>query len=209
MKSLALTLALASAAAVLAAPAPLRADAQAAIDGCIDQLRRVGGPDAQAGGTVLGQEWSQAGTLVRLRDAGGTVWECIGYDDGAVGSLRVVGAADDGGGAMAGAASPGGEQRIRFAAGTSGTQLSGTLAPGRSMRYVLGARKGQFLRVSVQSRGGALDYRIFNPDRSALLDLISSDKPYRGQLWQSGDHVVEVVNAGARPVSYDMGIGID
>jgi hypothetical protein len=34
--------------------------------------------------------------------AGGTVWECIGYDDGSVGDLRVVSAADDGGGAVAG-----------------------------------------------------------------------------------------------------------
>lgn len=34
---------------------PARADAQAAINGCIDQMRKVGGPDAQAGGEVLKQ----------------------------------------------------------------------------------------------------------------------------------------------------------
>jgi len=33
--------------------------------------------------------------------------------------------------------------------------------------------------------------------------------PYRGQLWQSGDHMVEIVNAGAQPVTFDIGIGIE
>ncbi len=98
---------------------------------------------------------------------------------------------------------------VKFAGGTSGTAISGTLQPGTSVRYILGARDGQFLNANVGSRGGALDYKIFNPDGSLLLDLFSSDQPYRGELWQSGDHVVEVVNAGAQPVAFDIGIGIE
>jgi hypothetical protein len=43
------------------------ADEQAAIDGCIDQLRKVGGPDAEGGGEIVKKEWSQAGTMVTLR----------------------------------------------------------------------------------------------------------------------------------------------
>jgi hypothetical protein len=81
-------------AAMIASPA-VHAGEQA-IDGCIDQLPKVGGPDARSGGTVLSTEFSKAGTLVMLRDGGGTVWRCIGYSDGAVSELRVV---DDASGA--------------------------------------------------------------------------------------------------------------
>ncbi len=102
-----------------------------------------------------------------------------------------------------------GTQRVQFAAGASGAAMSGTLNPNTSVGYVLGAAEGQFMRVDVVSHGGSLDYKIFNPDGSLLLDLISSDTPYQGQLWQSGDHVVEVVNAGAQPVTFDIGIGIE
>ncbi len=70
---------------------------------CIDQLRRVVGPDG-ASGKVLSSEFSEAGTLVMLEDGGGTVWRCIAYKDGAIGELSVVEAADDGGGAMSGSA---------------------------------------------------------------------------------------------------------
>lgn len=42
-----------------------------------------------------------------------------------------------------------------------------------------------------------------------LLDLIASGSPYRGQLWQSGDHVIEISNVGAQPVEFDTDIGIE
>ncbi|WP_170482829.1 hypothetical protein [Ruegeria arenilitoris] len=184
---------------------------QDAIDGCIDQLRAVGGPDGQSG-TVLSTEFSEANSLVMLQDKGETVWRCLVSNDGQVAELSVAQAADDGQGAMAGSGGipvVSGTQRVQFAAGTSGAAMSGTLNPNISVSYVLGAADGQFMRVDVGSHGGALDYKIFNPDGSLLLDLISSDTPYRGQLWQSGDHVVEILNAGAKPVTFDIGIGIE
>lgn len=184
-----------------------------AADACIDALRATGTPDAQAG-EVLSSSFSEAGTLVMLKDAGGTVYRCIAYKDGAIGELSVVDAADDGGGAMSGAKSgdsePGTtEERVAFAKGTSGADLSGSLAPGASRRYILGAGEGQFLDVSVTSQAGGVFYQIFNPDGSFLLDQMSPDKPYRGQLWQSGDHVVEVINRGSSDVTYSLWVGID
>jgi len=177
---------------------------QAAIDGCIDRVRAVTGG---LGGEVLSSEFSQAGTLVRLRDSGGTEWECIGYSDGAVGDLRVAGS---GGGASAGSGGAGGEQRVSFPAGSTGTELTGQLAPGESMRYVLGAQNGQNLYVRVAHRSGPrLDFQIFNPDGSFLLDMIPTDREYRGQLWQSGDHVVEVINRGGKMADYNVIFGID
>lgn len=192
-----------------------RAGEQDAIDGCIDQIRKVGGPDAAGGGEVLSSEFSEAGTLVMLRDAGGTIWRCMGYSDGTVGDLSVAQAADDGGGAMAG--SPGQveakgttiTERVRFKRGDTGAELTGTLPPGSSTRYVLGAKKGQNLYVRVAPRGPSLEYQIFNPDGSFLLEMISSDREYRGELWQSGDHVIEVINRGTGKASYNAIFGID
>lgn len=91
-----------------------QAGEQEAIDGCIDQLRSVGGADAQAGGQVLSSDLSEAATIVKLQDGGGTVWECRASSDGTIEDLKAVNAADDGEGAMAGSQSHeeslGGEQ---------------------------------------------------------------------------------------------------
>ena len=201
--------------AAIGALEPAMAGEQEAIDGCIDKLRAVGGPDGRAGGQVLSSEFSEAATLVMLRDAGGTVWRCLAYSDGTVGEMSVSQAADDGGGAMAGATGPSrGEpttatERVRFDKGTSGAELTATLTPGSSIRYVLNAKNGQDLYVRVAPRGPDVYYQIFNPDNSFLLDQMESAKEYRGQLWQSGDHVIEVINRGNRDTSYNVIIGID
>lgn len=201
--------------AAIGAFEPAIAGEQDAIDGCIDRLRAVGGPDARAGGEVLSSEFSEAATLVMLRDAGGTVWRCLAYSDGTVGELSVSEAADDGGGAMAGASIPsGGEpttatQRVHFDRGMTGTEITATLTPGSSVRYVLGAKSGQDLYVRVAPKGPGIYYQIFNPDGSFLLDQMTPDKEYRGQLWQSGDHVIEVINRGHTRTSYNVIFGID
>lgn len=199
--------------ALASSACPTVADISPEAEACIDELRsRVG----NIGGEVLGQEFSEAAIMVRLRDANGSEYECLVWSGTEIADFRQVSGegvmADDGGGAMAGAAETpivSGTQRVQFAPGTSGAAITGTLNPNTSVSYVLGAANGQFLRVNVGSRGGALDYKIVNPDGSLLLDLISSDTPYQGQLWQSGDHVVEVINAGAQPVTFDLGIGIE
>lgn len=201
--------------AVIGVLEPAFAGEQDAIDGCIDKLRAVGGPDGKAGGKVLSSEFSEAATLVMLRDAGGTVWRCLAYSDGTVGELSVSQAADDGGGAMAGAASDsGGEpttttERVQFDRGTTGAEPTGTLTPGSSIRYVLGAKNGQDLYVRVAAKGPDIDYQIFNPDNSFLLEQMTSKREYRGQLWQSGDHVIEVINRGNGTTSYNVILGID
>lgn len=184
---------------------PVFSAEQDAIDGCIDQLRVVGGPDGQSG-EVLSSEFSEAATLVMLRDLGGTTWRCRAFSDGTVGELSVASAADDGGGAMAGATD---RVRVRFNAGTTGTELSDALAPGASRQYVIGAAKDQFLYTRVAADGGPLDYQIFNPDGSFLRDLMGGDREYRGQLWQSGDHVIEVINRTGARQGYNLIIGIE
>ena len=215
MKHLTTHLAIGIAIAFIGISQPLSAGEQEAIDGCIDKLRSVGGPDARSGGEVISSEFSEAATLVMLRDGGGTVWRCLAYSDGTVGELTVSNAADDGGGAMAGSSSSSSQEpgtsteRVRFDRGTTGTELTGTLTPGSTMRYVVGAKNRQNLYVRVAAKGSVISYQIFNPDGSFLLDQMTSDKEYRGELWQSGDHVIEVINRGNDNASYNLIIGVD
>lgn len=100
-------------------------------------------------------------------------------------------------------------QRVQFAPGTSSTRLSGSNAPGNSIRYALGARNGQFLYVEFSPESYGATYRILNPDGSFLLDEIGAGTDYKGQLWQSGDHVVEIINRGTSVTSYDVMIRIE
>lgn len=191
-----------------ALPANAMSDAD---DACINQLRAVGGPDGAAG-TILSSEFSEAGTLVMLKDAGGTMWRCIAYKDGSIGELAVVEGASDGGGAMADSGSSNSStdtQVVHFDAGTNGAELTASLTAGSSIRYVLGAKDGQFLNVRIVPKSGSLGYMIYNPDGSALLDFMTPDKEYRGQLWQSGDHIVQIFNDGTTDAQYDVIFGID
>ena len=100
-------------------------------------------------------------------------------------------------------------KKVHFDAGSNRTDLSGRLTPGSSIRYVLRAKNLQNLYVQVTSRSTDIFYQIFNPDRSFLLDQVSSSKEYRGQLWQSGDHVIEVINRGQNAASYNAFIEIN
>lgn len=100
-------------------------------------------------------------------------------------------------------------ERVRFAAGSSRAVLNGGLTPGSSVRYVLGARNGQFLAVNIEPYGPGISYQILNPDGSFLLDQISSSRPYGGELWQTGDHVIEIINRGNRNTSYQVMFSIE
>ena len=210
--------------------APALAGEQDAIDGCIDRLREVGGPDARGGGEVVRSTFSEAATEVILRDSGGTSWRCIAYSDGTVADLNAIGGADDGGGAMDGyederyaddgegaMAGAYGEndggytatQEIRFASGRSSAEFSDGLTPGSSTRWTLRARSGQDLTVIVNSEGPGIYFQVFNPDGTMLQDQIPAGSEYGGELWQNGEHVVEVINRGNQNVSYTLWVGID
>ena len=178
---------------------------QDAIDVCIDHLRGLGGPQ---GGEVLNSSFSEAGTEVYLLSGDGTVYRCIAYRDGTVGDFAAQAGADPDALRAAGSAGQG-QERVQFAAGTSGATLSRTVEAGGARQFVLGARDGQFLDVNLRPLNGQMYYIIRNPDGSILLDGTDAATPYRGQLWQSGDHVVEVVNQGGQPVDFNLSLTIE
>jgi hypothetical protein len=153
----------------------------------------------------------QKGNKVVRTQAGGNTQE-FKWEGGTkvIVTFGETASSNDGGGAMAGASAEPttSTQRVRFDAGGSGAELTGTLSPGSSTRYVLQARKGQFLYVRVAPKGPEVYYQIFNPDGTFLLDQMTSSKEYRGQLWQTGDHVVEVINRGNQTTSYNVIFGL-
>ncbi|WP_157960112.1 hypothetical protein [Albibacillus kandeliae] len=108
------------------------------------------------------------------------------------------------GGATAGAGPSTSTEKVRFPAGSSSFQFPAQLPPNSTVRYVLGANKDQFLTTRVSPQGRSLEYRILNPDGSALLDAISTNQEYRGQLWQSGEHIVEVINRSDQTVPFEI-----
>lgn len=120
--------------------------------------------------------------------------------------------ADDGGGAMAGSGMGAGETRtetVRFQKGASSATMTTDIAPGGSVRYVLGAKSGQDLYVTMGTATQAVSYQIFNPDNSFLLEMVPFTTEYRGELWQSGDHVVEVVNLSNESAYVTVTMSID
>ena len=134
-----------------------------------------------------------------------------GYEGWAAGDYLVEGTGEVSPPPSQGAGAAGGSsrQRVQFAAGTSGTELDGALAPGESRSYVIGAANGQFLNVRLATYGPGLTYQILNPDGTFLLDQIDAAQEYRGQLWQSGDHVIEVINRTGAEASYYLTISIE
>lgn len=170
------------------------ADEQAAIDGCIDQIRTVTGG---LGGEVLSSSFSEAGTNVTLRDSEGTVWECIGYSDGTVGDLRVneEAGADDGGGAMAGAPQTG-DVQVRFAAGTTGATYSNSLGSGDAVRYLLGAQRDQLLTAELRGNSPQLDFIVYAPGGDILFESSQGGDSFTGALPENGEYAVEVFYNG-------------
>ena len=100
-------------------------------------------------------------------------------------------------------------ERVRFSRGSSGTQFTDTLDAGQSHRFVLGARNGQELYFRIDADSPGLSYRILNPNHTALLGEVRADMEYRGTLWQSGDHVIEVMNRGSGAQTFKVIIGIE
>ena len=99
-------------------------------------------------------------------------------------------------------------QRVTFSSGSTGTEFTDRLSRGTSVTYLLGARNGQDLYFRLAANSPGLSYKIFNPDGSLLLGETNAAQEYRGQLWQSGDHKIEVRNLSNRQQSFNVIFGV-
>lgn len=95
-----------------------------------------------------------------------------------------------------GVSAPAQDVVVKFQPGQNGATLSGELGSEEAFRYILGARKNQFLKVSLRP-DNALTYVIITvPGGKILHESTQAGNEYYGQLYLSGDHVVEVFYKG-------------
>lgn len=86
--------------------------------------------------------------------------------------------------------------RVRFDPGTTGTVITDRIQGYESVIYELGARDGQFLKVSLRPDNQSTDFNIYVPGRGpgdeALFTSAIGGREYYGQLYLDGDHKVAV-----------------
>ncbi|MBE9636269.1 hypothetical protein [Salipiger mangrovisoli] len=197
--------------ACLAGQAALAEDplVQPVIDGCIDALA-ARGDASRPGGEVIDTMYSEAGSMIFLQDADGQIWQCFGYRDGTIESLDPADAqAAEAARARAAETAALAPERIAFAPGRSGAEVSRELAAGEATQFVLGARQGQVLDLRIVPDGGAMYYILRNPDGSILLPGTDVATPFRGPLPQTGDVNVEVVSQDSTPRTFALTVTIE
>ena len=71
-------------------------------------------------------------------------------------------------------------ERVRFPAGTTGTEFKDKLNSGDLVRYVLRGGKRQFLYVRVATDNRRTYFNIYTPDGNTLYELARAGDEYRG-----------------------------
>ncbi|HEX8632870.1 MAG TPA: hypothetical protein VF703_01820 [Pyrinomonadaceae bacterium] len=85
-------------------------------------------------------------------------------------------------------------RRVRFARGRTTTTLKNSVVRGTRDRYLIGARAGQKLTVSINSVERNAAFTIYAPSNDTLEGTSESQevKSWSGKLPESGDYVIEV-----------------
>lgn len=83
------------------------------------------------------------------------------------------------------------ERRVRFARGSSSATLTGRAKYGMSYVYIVGARSGQSMTLSLRSSGRDVAFSLIGPDEDTKAFL---SKSWSGRLPLSGDYSIVLVN---------------
>jgi hypothetical protein len=85
-------------------------------------------------------------------------------------------------------------ERVHFARGANSATVEGTIKGYESADYVLGARKGQSMNVSMATNNGANYFNILAPGENevAMFNGSVSENQYEGVLPESGDYKIRV-----------------
>lgn len=98
--------------------------------------------------------------------------------------------------------------RIKFAAGTSSSGVSGTLRNGQEMEYVFAAAKGQIVTISNATKS-QFDFRVFNEEHFSEGDFDSSAS-YSFEVPEAGDYrfTIRKKATGTRSARFSLRISI-
>jgi hypothetical protein len=85
-------------------------------------------------------------------------------------------------------------ERVHFAKGASSATIEGRIQGDMTIDYVLGARKGQSMNVSMATDNGANYFNIIAPgkENEAMFVGSSAGNQFEGRLPASGDYKVRV-----------------
>ncbi|NOT54452.1 MAG: hypothetical protein HOP18_07595 [Deltaproteobacteria bacterium] len=105
-------------------------------------------------------------------------------------------------------------KRVQFASGKSSSTMKGTLKGDEIRDYVLGAKAGQTMRVTLKTNNGANYFNVLPPGSEAALFVGSSaGNEWTGTLPADGDYKVRVylMRSAARrneTAKYTLAVGI-
>jgi hypothetical protein len=97
-------------------------------------------------------------------------------------------------------------QRIRFATGGTSTTVRGTVPANNFARWVLGARAGQTMEVSIAPAGAAV-LVIYGADGNVLLSDHAGASHWAGALPKTQDYVIDVKSTGSA-ANYTLNVAI-
>ena len=85
-------------------------------------------------------------------------------------------------------------ERVHFAKGANSAVIEGSITGYETVDYTLGARKGQYMNVSMTSNNGANYFNILAPGETevALFNGSMSENQFEGVLPATGDYKVRV-----------------
>jgi len=85
-------------------------------------------------------------------------------------------------------------QRVQFQPGATSTTIQGSIQGYQIVDYVLNARQGQYMNVSMSTDNGANYFNILAPGETevAMFNGSTSENQYEGTLSQSGDYKIRV-----------------
>jgi hypothetical protein len=98
-------------------------------------------------------------------------------------------------------------QRVSFELGATSASVQGRLDRNQSHDYILWARAGQLMEISVTPEGpeNGLQLIIYGVDGTVLRSGMGEGAFFRGELPLSEDYIV-TVRAGNQPVAFNMSV---
>lgn len=85
-------------------------------------------------------------------------------------------------------------ERVQFKKGANSAVVQGTIKGDQTVDYLLSARKGQSMNVSMATKNTAAYFNILAPGQTevAMFNGSTSDNQYEGVLPESGDYRIRV-----------------
>lgn len=97
------------------------------------------------------------------------------------------------------------QRRIQFKKGTNSAEIKGGVARGTVNTYSIAAKKGQKMKVEIQSLEKNAVFSIIDPNTKTI---VKESKSWSGELSETGDYQIAVATerGGA---SYNMSVSIE